>query len=656
MMKPTLLAWCLFAWLPLIPMAQNAGCDDPLACNYGIDSDEDNSPCLYFSSNEVTACAGESAMLEVSDLSYDAGPEPSIIQAGNVPHAPFFAEDESGATYISASFSGTHTCFGQTLTSTGEDDMYVAKLNEDGSLAWLVQGMANRDVNVSDLALMPGGGVTVVGTHLAAVGWIGENATVYSAGFTSSSNNFHRDGYAISFNAQGEVVWGLTLTGGSNEGLNGVVADAEGNALIAGGFNGCCPSYFIAYLNGQENQVAIGSFGINYGTGVLTKVSPTGEILWTNTCHNRDVGLRPVGTDTDGNVYLSSNFRSWNNGTGMIHIDANGTQNTVSNPGIGRAFLLQVDGNGVYQWGRSFGNLGSGPSAAINVSDMEVVDNNVRIVGSYFEGEVDFEGGDVVLPSSAHQRAYAAVYDLMGNLIQASDFDLSDGGFYASAMGSAAGQDWLAGTFNDGTNAPLNQGEQDALLCSIDWTDLTLGEPQTFGSPGNDGISNLGELQGRLALGGFVSETATSEMLNGANGGIVYGLGAEPLDILVAWEDGTEGPALSWTALQDESVPFTVVAGNASCEGSVMVAVPQDECDDAEACNFNPEHACSSACVFPFIPGDCEAGSGACGPGTTWNPELQRCEVELIGDSNFDGCVQLTDLLDVLSGYGNCFD
>ena len=94
-------------------------------------------------------------------------------------------------------------------------------------------------------------------------------------------------------------MWGLTLTGGSNEGLNGVVSDSEGNAIITGGFNGCCPSYFIAYLNGEENEVTVESFGINYGTGVLTKISPQGEVLWTNTCHNRDVGLRPVGTDAE---------------------------------------------------------------------------------------------------------------------------------------------------------------------------------------------------------------------------------------------------------------------------------------------------------------------------------------------------------------------
>lgn len=634
--------------------AQDLTCTDPDACNYnsGI-----SGPCLYFTTNEITACVGNATTLEVTNLMVDpAGAEESVMEAGNVARAPFFVEDEEGALYVAASFEGSLTVFGEDLTSTGEEDMYLAKLNDEGDLMWLIQGLATNDVDVRDIALMPDGGVTVVGTHLATVGWLGENATVYTAGFTSSSNGGHRDGYALRVNGSGEIVWGLTLTGGSNEGLNGVVSDAEGNAVISGGFNGCCPSYFIAYLNGQENQVTIGSFGSNYGTGILTKVSPTGEIMWTNTCHNRDVGLRPVGTDASGNIYLSSNFRSWSNGTGMIHIDATGTQHTVSNPGIGRAFLLQVNAAGVWQWGRSFGNLGSGPSAAIYVADMDVVDNNVRVYGSYFAGEVDFEGGDVMLPASEHYRGYAAVYDFSGNLVQAADFDLSDGGFNASAMGSAGGQDWLAGTFEAGSNSPSNEGGRDALWCSIDWTDLTLGEPQTFGGPENDGISCIGEEQGRLALGGYVSDSATSDILQGEGGSILYGLGPEPLNIEVTWADGTEGASLAWLATQTESISFNVAAGSSTCEGSVMISVPENECADSEACNFDPEHTCSSACVFPFIPGDCDAGAGVCGPGTTWNVELQQCDISLLSDSNFDGCINLEDMLDLLSGFGNCYD
>ncbi len=44
----------------------------------------------------------------------------------------------------------------------------------------------------------------------------------------------------------------------------------------------------------------------------------------------------------------------------------------------------------------------------------------------------------------------------------------------------------------------------------------------------------------------------------------------------------------------------------------------------------------------------------ACGQGTIWDEVSQTCIVANPSDSNFDGCVQLNDLLDLLSAYGDC--
>ena len=43
-----------------------------------------------------------------------------------------------------------------------------------------------------------------------------------------------------------------------------------------------------------------------------------------------------------------------------------------------------------------------------------------------------------------------------------------------------------------------------------------------------------------------------------------------------------------------------------------------------------------------------------CGDGTMWDDLSQTCVVKTPSDSNFDGCVQLNDLLDLLSAYGIC--
>ena len=43
-----------------------------------------------------------------------------------------------------------------------------------------------------------------------------------------------------------------------------------------------------------------------------------------------------------------------------------------------------------------------------------------------------------------------------------------------------------------------------------------------------------------------------------------------------------------------------------------------------------------------------------CKEGTVWDESIQGCLVANPADINLDGCVQLNDLLDLLSAYGNC--
>ena len=46
----------------------------------------------------------------------------------------------------------------------------------------------------------------------------------------------------------------------------------------------------------------------------------------------------------------------------------------------------------------------------------------------------------------------------------------------------------------------------------------------------------------------------------------------------------------------------------------------------------------------------------ACGQGTTWDEASQTCVVANPSDTDFDGCVGMTDLLNLLSSFGTCFD
>ena len=102
-------------------------------------------------------------------------------------------------------------------------------------------------------------------------------------------------------------------------------------------------------------------------------------------------------------------------------------------------------------------------------------------------------------------------------------------------------------------------------------------------------------------------------------------------------------------------------------------------CVDETACNFNVDALCSDeSCVYPLIAEDCESGSIACAEGTNWDATLQQCvpiesptpcgegtywdavneecAVLMPSDANFDGCVGMIDLLDLLTVFGTCAD
>ena len=88
-------------------------------------------------------------------------------------------------------------------------------------------------------------------------------------------------------------------------------------------------------------------------------------------------------------------------------------------------------------------------------------------------------------------------------------------------------------------------------------------------------------------------------------------------------------------------------------EGEVVAlynaSLPVMGCTDASACNFDEEATLDDgSCV------SCDLVASFCGLGTIWDQNTQTCIGDGSGDINFDGCVQLNDLLDLLSAYGNC--
>ena len=89
--------------------------------------------------------------------------------------------------------------------------------------------------------------------------------------------------------------------------------------------------------------------------------------------------------------------------------------------------------------------------------------------------------------------------------------------------------------------------------------------------------------------------------------------------------------------LNENEISFYL--NNLSCES----------CADVLACNYYPNSIDNVDCDYSCCP-----GPGCCGVGMNWNSEIGECEITNPTDTNLDGCTNLTDLMDILSAYGDC--
>ena len=154
---------------------------------------------------------------------------------------------------------------------------------------------------------------------------------------------------------------------------------------------------------------------------------------------------------------------------------------------------------------------------------------------------------------------------------------------------------------------------------------------------------------------------------------------------------GDQGNALQYEGISFSSLNATGLSGCTdplSCnyneqaeddDGSCLPYDAQSGCTDSSACNFMATALCDDGtCVYPLLEGDCDYGSIACAEGTVWNSQTQqclpveppnpcgegtiwdaedeKCVVFMVSDADFDGCVGMSDLLELLTSFGTCME
>jgi len=321
-----------------------------------------------------------------------------------------------------------------TLSSVGNSDIYVQKLNAAGNFVWAGSMGSVADDNAGDITVDANGDVYMTGTFNTLCDF---DPGPGSFQLITPSGSF--DAFVLKLSSSGSLLWVKQMGGTSDDDGMGVFVDGSGNIYTTGKFQGTVDfdpgagttsltsagssDIFVQKLTSTGSFAWAKSFGgatgdegtkitvdasgnvittgyfqavadFDPGIGVanltssglkdvfISKLDPSGNYLWAKQLGGAadDLG-RAITTDVSGNVYLTGGF------SGLADMDpGTGTSNAVSN-GLDDIFVLKLSGTGNYGWSAQMGSTTTDKGMAIYANNSEV------IVAGDFSGTVDFDPG-----------------------------------------------------------------------------------------------------------------------------------------------------------------------------------------------------------------------------------------------------------------------
>jgi hypothetical protein len=381
------------------------------------------------------------------------------------------ATDSSGNSYVTGYFAGTASFGNITFISSGDFDVFVAKLDSSGNWLWAQKaGSISGDCGYG-IAIDSSGNIYVTGIF-------SYNASFGSTTLTSSG---WYDIFVAKLDSDGNWLWAKTAGGTGNDYCYSIVIDSTGNSYVTGYFRGTASfgdttltssgedNIFVAKLDSDGNwlwakqasgdlsqSIAIDSSGNSYVTGYfagtasfgnitltsntypykydifVAKLDSNGNWLWARQAGGADYDKsRSIAIDSSGNSYVTGCFRG-NAAFGNIYLTSNGNNDI---------FVAKLDSSGNWLWAKKVGANSDdcGYSIAVDSS------GNSYVTG-YFQGTVSF--GSTTLNSSGYNDIFIAKLDSNGNWLEANKAGGTDGDYCLGIAINSSGNSYITGCFS----------------------------------------------------------------------------------------------------------------------------------------------------------------------------------------------------------------
>jgi hypothetical protein len=325
------------------------------------------------------------AWVTVTISNYNADPG-TLMWAKDVGISPVSGEaqnmsvkaDGQGNQVVAGKFSGSVNFGGTILTSSGAYDLFVAKFNVDGSMAWVRRFGGIYDNVATSVAVDGADNVLVTGYFVGAMDLGGGL-------LTSGGGNNNPDVFVVKFSGAGAHVWSKRFGGAYGNFGYGIGVDSNNDVFVVGQYS------VQADFGGGPVQSAGG------GDGFLAKFSgQNGTYMWARSFGGSGSDY-PQGLAVDGNgdaLVTGYSTGSMDFGGGLR-----------PNAGGSDAFLAKFSGaNGAHVWSKMVGGTGNEGANGIAVD----ASGNGVLAGS-FTSSLNLGGVNLLAPLST--AMFIAKYD-----------------------------------------------------------------------------------------------------------------------------------------------------------------------------------------------------------------------------------------------------
>lgn len=300
-----------------------------------------------------------------------------------------------GSCYVTGAFNGTATFGGVTLVSAGAEDVFIAKLDPQGSVLWARRAGGTGSQIARAISVSADGSAILAGSYTLS-------ATFGSVTLPSAGNQ----SFVAKIDSTGSFLW-ATRASTSDWVLHSAISTmGDGSALVTGGFQGTA----------TFDNMTITSAGL--ADMFVAKISSAGRWVWVRRAGgsgaDQAYGISALPDET---AVIVGRF------AGTVSVGST----TVASNGSDDAFALRVDGSGNFLWARGFGGQGGDNGAAV-----AALPTGALVVSGSFVGTALF--GTRTLTSSGAQDAFVVyvgaegdcdLWDFIGSIRLAANISIA---------------------------------------------------------------------------------------------------------------------------------------------------------------------------------------------------------------------------------------